>query len=212
MSVMCEILFTWIGATDLRAMKEPDQVGLGPVLQAVKDNPWDEVVLLCDYPKSQGNSFYKWLNNSCSARKISFNQVVLSSPTDFSDIYLSVDDLIKQKKVELRKSANFTFHLSPGTPAMAAVWIILSKTKYPSTLIESSRDHGVKTVSFPFEISADFIPTQIGATDERLVQLAAGLPGDSSAFADIIHRSEIMQRVIIKARLAAVRPILLLKG
>ena len=48
--------------------------------------------------------------------------------------------------------------LSPGTPAMAAVWIILSKTRFPAELIESSPKHGVRTASVPFDISAEFIP------------------------------------------------------
>ncbi len=51
-----------------------------------------------------------------------------------------------------------TFHLSPGTPAMAAVWIILAKTRFPAELIESSIQHGVRTASIPFDISADFLP------------------------------------------------------
>ena len=41
---------------------------------------------------------------------------------------------------------------------MAAVWIILAKTHFPAEPIESSREKGVRTVSFPFDISADFIP------------------------------------------------------
>ncbi len=204
---MREILFTWIGSTDFRAMSEPDEVGSGPILQAAKNHSWDEVVLLCDYPQRQGDSFCEWLNISCSVKKISLHQLTLSGPTDFADIYRSVDDVVKKKKDELKKTSNFTFHLSPGTPAMAAVWILLSKTKYPATLIESSRKHGVKTVSIPFDISADFIPNQIHAADDRLVHLAAGLPDDSPAFADIIHRSETMQRVIVRARLAAARSI-----
>ena len=40
---------------------------------------------------------------------------------------------------------------------MAAVWILLAKTIYPGELIESSRERGVRTVSFPFEISAGLI-------------------------------------------------------
>ncbi len=204
---MAEILFTWIGATDLRAMEEPEQVGLGPIMQAVEDRSWDEVVLLCDYPPKQGDCFGKWLLDSGKTRKISLHKKKLSSPTDFSDIYRAADEVIKSKQEEFTQPVNFTFHLSPGTPAMAAVWIILSKTKYPSTLIESSREHGVKSVSIPFDISADFIPAQIHTPDDKIVQLAAGLSGKSPAFKDIIHRSEIMERIVVKARLAAVRSI-----
>ena len=35
-----------------------------------------------------------------------------------------------------RSKPEITFHLSPGTPAMAAIWIILAKTRYGAELIE----------------------------------------------------------------------------
>jgi hypothetical protein len=41
---------------------------------------------------------------------------------------------------------------------MAAIWILLGKTRFPAELIESSKEHGVRTASVPFDISADFIP------------------------------------------------------
>ena len=41
---------------------------------------------------------------------------------------------------------------------MAAVWILLTKTIFPATLIESSREHGVKVADVPFDISAEFLP------------------------------------------------------
>jgi transcriptional regulator with PAS, ATPase and Fis domain len=188
-------------------MKDPGQVGLGPIKQAVEDRPWNEVILLCDYPQKQGDYFQKWLRRTSKTPEISLHKKTLSSPTNFSDIYRAADEIIKNKQEEFTKPVNFTFHLSPGTPAMAAVWIILSKTKFPATLIESSREHGVKTVSIPFDISADFIPDQIHTPDDKIVQLAAGLSRKSPAFKDIIHRSEIMQRVVVKSRLAAVRTI-----
>ena len=43
--------------------------------------------------------------------------------------------------------------------------------------------------------------------DRELAHLAAGLPPESPEFAAIIHRSEIMQGVILKARMAAIRSI-----
>jgi len=206
-SPMAEILFTWIGAIDFRAMNELDLVGVGPVARASKEKMWDKVVLLCDYPKIEGDRFRTWLKAESKTKTVELHQITLSSPTDFAEIYAAADYIVKETQNKLIQPTTYTFHLSPGTPAMAAVWIILSKTKYPSTLIESSRDHGVKTVSIPFDISADYIPDQLHTSDDKIIQLAAGLSGDSPAFKNIIHRSEIMQRVVIKARLAAIRSI-----
>lgn len=194
-------------------MKDPKKIGLGPIVQAVQKHHWDDVVLLCDYPEQRGEDFAQWLYSMCQIEKISLHKKKLSSPTNFNEIYQSALEVLTAIKKEYQQSVNITFHLSPGTPAMAAVWILLSKTKFPSTLIESSREYGVKTVSIPFDISVDFIPEQLQNSDNKLVRLAAGLPADAPAFKDIIHRSEVMKRVIIKSRLAAARSIpILIEG
>jgi hypothetical protein len=78
---------------------------------------------------------------------------------------------------------------------MAAVWILLAKTLFPATLIESSREHGVRVADVPFDISAEFILALL-LRDERLEKLAAGLPPEAPEFADFIHRSPDMQRIV----------------
>ncbi len=90
---------------------------------------------------------------------------------------------------------------------MAAVWIILSKTRYPATLIESSIEKGVKVASVPFDISAEFIPDLLRGPDSRLEKLSAGLPPEAPEFENIVHRSRIMSRVITKARHIAPRSV-----
>ena len=100
-----------------------------------------------------------------------------------------------------------TYHLSPGTPAMAAVWIIIAKTRYPATLIESSIKGGVKVASVPFDLSAEFIPDLLRKPDEKLEKLTAGLLPEAPEFENIIHRSNTMKRVVAKARLIAPRSV-----
>ena len=90
---------------------------------------------------------------------------------------------------------------------MAAVWIILAKTRFPAELIESSPKHGVKTASVPFDISAEIIPDLLRGPDKRLENLTAGLSPEAPEFADIIHRSRAMARVIAKARRVAPRSV-----
>jgi len=90
---------------------------------------------------------------------------------------------------------------------MAAVWIILAKTRFPAELIESSKEHGVRTASVPFDISADFIPDLLRRPDERLERLSAGLPPEAPEFSDIIYRSRVMKRIIAKARRVAPRSV-----
>ena len=49
--------------------------------------------------------------------------------------------------------------------------------------------------------------TYFRVPDERLEQLTAGLPPEAPEFADIIHRSRVMARVIAKARRVAPRSV-----
>jgi len=105
------------------------------------------------------------------------------------------------------------FHLSPGTPAMAAVWIILAKTRFPAELIESSQKYGVKTASVPFDIAADFIPDLLNTSDRRLTELSTEAPPAAPEFRDIVHRSRVMQRIVQKAQHIAPRSVpVLLEG
>src|SRR6185295_19081352 len=105
------------------------------------------------------------------------------------------------------RETSLAFHLSPGTPQMASVWILLGKTRFPAELIESSKDHGVRTSSVPFDISADFLPDLLREPDERLRQGSAAEPPEAPEFAEIIHRSRVMVRLILRARRVAVRDV-----
>jgi len=151
------------------------------------------------------NAYIKWLKTQTSS-PITIHRTTLSGPTAFGEIYETAVDAI-QKTIEQHSNAELIFHLSPGTPAMAAVWIILSKTRFPAELIESSFNHGVKIASVPFDISAEFIPDLLRQPDKRLEQLSVGLPPDAPEFDEIVHRSRVMERVILKARRIASRSV-----
>ena len=203
---MKSLLISWIGRTDLRAVTESETIGLGPLVQAVRVLTFDEVVLLCDYPVAEAKTYIAWLRTHRELPVI-LKPVTLTSPTDFADIYEAAVGVIRETLAAHGQDTRLTFHLSRGTPAMAAVWILLAKTLFPATLIESSREHGVKIAEVPFDISAEFIPSLIRRRDERLEQLTAGLPPDAPEFESIIHRSPVMQRLIARARLVAPRSV-----
>jgi len=203
---MKEILICWIGFTDLKASAGKEDVGLGPIAQAATSMSFDEIRLISDRPESEDAAYIKWLNSKC-ASKIIPHKTALSSPTHFGEIYESAVKVLEETRRRHNENISLTFHLSPGTPAMAAVWIILSKTRYPATLIESSIKKGVKTASVPFDISAEFIPDLLRGPDSRLEKLSAGLPPEAPEFESIIHKSRIMSRVIAKARHIAPRSV-----
>jgi DNA-binding NtrC family response regulator len=199
-----KIIVAWVGKTDLRAPTESELVGVGPIAQALDARAFDEAFLLSDYEERVVAPYVKWLRARTKAR-IEVVHERLSGPTDFGEIHEAAVRVVQRALGERPREVALAFHLSPGTPAMAAVWILLGKTRFPAELIESSKDHGVRTASVPFDISADFIPNLLREQDERLRQGSAGEPPEAPEFADIIHRSRVMARLIQRARRVAIR-------
>jgi transcriptional regulator with PAS, ATPase and Fis domain len=90
---------------------------------------------------------------------------------------------------------------------MAAIWLLLAKTRCPAKLIESSRGQGAKEVTIPFELSAEFAPATDKQADEALTRLMQGGPPESPAFTSIIHRCAAMKRTIAMAHRLAMRDV-----
>jgi DNA-binding NtrC family response regulator len=199
-----KVLVAWLGKTDLRAPTESDQIGIGPVAQALEARPFDEAFLLSDYDDRVVAPYSKWLRARTRVRLEVIHEK-LTGPTQFGEIHEASVRAVRRALGDNPRETALSFHLSPGTPAMAAVWILLGKTRFPAEFIESSKEHGVRTASVPFEISADFVPDLLREQDERLRLGSAAEPPEAPEFADIIHRSRVMSRLIQRARRVAVR-------
>jgi len=203
---MEKILAGWIGFTDIRASKGSEKDGFGPICQAVKAREFDEICLISDLASRETNPYVQWLG-SLTDTVIALRPEKLTAPTRFGEIYEAASRVVSDIQTRHGRDASLTFHLSPGTPAMAAVWIILSKTRFPAELIESSLQEGVKTASVPFDISAEFLPDLLRNQDSRLERLAVGVPPEAPEFSHLIHRSNVMKRVILKAQHVAPRTV-----
>ena len=200
-TLMSRILVSWVGATDLRASKGEASAGAGPVAQAVQARKFDRVVLIANYEKAECAAYQAWLSQKTTAA-ITLRNEKLRSPTDFADIHRAVTKTLGLLAPTLEPKSKLTFHLSPGTPAMATVWILLAP-QYGAELIQSSKEAGVENANLPFEIAAEFVPALVRQADTELERLAAiGRPEDPG-FANIIGRSPVMKRLIERAGLAA---------
>jgi len=205
---MKQILVCWIGAADLNASEKQESIGIGigPIAQAVKEYDIDNIQIISDYSKKKVNNYIKWLKNRTSTNvNVTFEN--LSSPTHFGEIYTAAIKVIDQIQSKYGKNIDLIFHISPGTPAMAAVWIIIAKTRFPAKLIEASIESGVKKVSVPFDISADYIPDLLQNSDKKLVLHSSSVPPESPEFSEIIYRSDVMRRVIYKAKKVSYRSV-----
>ncbi|NEV62342.1 sigma-54 interaction domain-containing protein [Thiorhodococcus minor] len=200
------ILVSWVGQTDLKAAAGVEAVGLGPIGQAVTERAFERVVLLCNYPKADSAGFLPWIERQTTAT-VELTLVSLSRPTHFGEIYQAVTETLARLLQRFGDATRLTFHLSPGTPAMAAVWILVSKTRYGAELIESSPQEGVRTAEVPFDISAEFIPEVYRQADRELVRVGSGLAEMAPEFSDIVHQGPTMRRVIERARRVAARTV-----
>lgn len=198
---MSRILVTWFGATDLRAAKGDGPGGVGPVAQALAARDFAQVVLVTNYAQAEVALFEAWLKEQTDV-PISVRNEKLRSPTHFGDIYKAVSKTADWVISKLDPRAKLTFHLSPGTPAMAAVWILLAP-RYGADLIQSSKEAGVEAANVPFEIAAEFVPGLVRQGDAELERLGEGTRPIDPSFDDILHRSEAVKRLIERAQQAA---------
>lgn len=199
---MRKVLVAWVGLTDLKAPTEGDKVGVGPIAQALAARTFDEALLLWNTDEESVAAYREWLRKRSKTR-IELFPATLSGPTEYAEIHECAVRAVDHVLAKGPKETALSFHLSPGTPAMGAVWLLLGKTRFPAELIESSRQHGVRTVDLPFEISVDFIPDLLRERDEHLRRESAAESPQSPEFSDIVHRSRVMQRLIERARRVA---------
>ena len=202
---MQQILFAWVGNADLAAMEGKGK-GLGPIAQAATDRKFDIVMCLSSHPIEAQTGYMSWLKRKVAA-EVGVHQVKLSSPTNFAEIFVAAREAVERIEKMESSPKQLTFHTSPGTPAMAAVWIVLAKTFCPATLLETSVQQGTKDVEFPFDLMAEFLPDLRRRQDEALARLAAGQASEHAAFGEIAHRCDAMHRVINQSERIAGRDV-----
>jgi transcriptional regulator with PAS, ATPase and Fis domain len=205
-----QILLSWLGIADLKAAgllpnNAEETIGDGPILGALRNLSFVELHLLHDQDPQKVTAYLAWLTQ-INAIKIVSIPCSLRSPIDFGDIHQAVDGYL-QKLTREQPDLDISIHLSPGTPSMTAVSILLGKTKYNTRFVQSTKEKGGEFVSIPFDISAEFVPQIIKRADQRLSELALDQAPTSAAFSDIITQNPDFQRVIRKAEKIAVRDV-----
>ncbi|APR75149.1 Response regulator of zinc sigma-54-dependent two-component system [Minicystis rosea] len=195
---------------DLNAAEGRPGADLGPVARAVRDRPFEHLVLLYSHPPEKAEAYAAWLRARTEV-EITLRPARLTTPTHYGDIYREVTAAVASARERFGTKAALTFYLSPGTSAMTAIWILVAKTRFEAELIESSQEHGVVTAEVPFEIAAELVPSAMRRADEGLDRLAGGLRPERPQFGDIVYRSDVMRRLVERAQLAAAyaAPILL---
>lgn len=215
------LLAAWIGDADWLSFagEQPEDVregiaavlgkrvlhshGVGPLAALLKERSFDEVHLLSDRGgmKPFWAGFEKWLGVPST-----IHQVQIDSPTNYRSIFLTcqafLTDLTHGRDVDL------SIHLSPGTPAMAATWVLLGKGQFPARFFQTfynaeTRRNEVIEENIPFELQLEFIPGLMRQRGRTLQSLAESKPAGVVTFDDIIGQSASLLAAKERAKKAA---------
>ena len=157
-----------------------------------------KVHLISSYPSPWGVAYKEWLGTA--GKKIRLHEVEVQNPSDHAEILRVVQPILDQIHVE--KNVERCFHLSPGTPAMAAIWILLAKSKYPATLFQSYRG-GNSKAEIPFDITVEVLPKLLSEPDRFWKHLVDEGLEEGSSFDEIIGESAAIRLAKGRARRAA---------
>lgn len=193
-------LICWVGGNDLAAA---DSNHDGPILSTLKAVPFDRAVFLYNYPESQVRGYLAWLGMHADI-SVEAVKAELTTPIHFADIYEAANQQLARLASE---SAEVAILLSPGTPAMQAVWILLGKTRYPCKFYQSSLEQGVQVVDIPFELSMEYLPAARLIGSNKISSLALGSAPINAAFDNIVTQNPQMLMLKQQAQILAEREV-----
>jgi transcriptional regulator with PAS, ATPase and Fis domain len=104
------------------------------------------------------------------------------------------------------KNETLCIHLSSGTPTMAAVWLLLAKTRYPAKLYQTYENEA-REEAVPFDIQLDFLPELLKEPDRALHRLATALPSEVEGFEQLVGQSRNLLAAVGRAKRAAIREV-----
>lgn len=154
---------------------------------------FDEIHLLSDKPRELVRGFGLWLGPHART-----HQVKLSSPVDYAEIFEAADGVLKSVLAEVGEGASISIHLSPGTPAMTAIWVLLGKSRYPANFYQTFKSKVIPT-RIPFDLLVDYLPGVLQASD-RLIQSGDVEAHPVTGFGSVIGKSENIRAVVARAR------------
>jgi DNA-binding NtrC family response regulator len=211
-------LVSWIGHADLLAMGEDlgdagrellNSIRVqgrpvdrpGPLKTALARGDFKAVHLLSNYPDVVHQPFLKWLG-----RPADLHRVELANPTDYSGVFRAADDTLARVTAGFSADDQLCILLSPGTPAMTAVWVLLGKSRYPAVFYQTHRGE-MTEATIPYDLIDDFVPEVLRDPDRALVHLTTHRPEELEGFENIVGDSQAIRLAVGRARRAAIRDV-----
>ena len=218
------VLASWVGHHDLlaaaaagdRKLQEkvvaqlkirreiPLRQQTGPVRTLLNQESFDEIHLLGDYPKWLRDLYTDWLG--CDVK---VHAPKLKDPTNYQEILAAVTGVMD--KLKLKSSDEMSFLLTPGTPSMAATWILLGKSQYDAVFWQTYKDKATESI-IPYDVVAGLASNLANVPDTSLQHLATKSPSEIDGFEKISGSSKALKLAAGRAAKAAARdvPVLIL--
>ena len=204
------VLFCWLGYSDTREStasldaktKEShgrelpantSQESQSPIRILTNQEQFDEIHILHTFDSAIAKAFLSHLKRSAI-----LHYHAIQDPTDFTAVYQAA---LKDIKEVASASAppQLCYHLSPGTPTMTAIWLLLGKSLYPGEFWKTHKGLALP-VTVPFDLTVDFVP-QLDAQRQAALEAAEDQLATPTEFSSLKGRSE----AILSAKVRAVR-------
>lgn len=198
------VLFSWLGLTDCSralsglqasdkltkaeadAILHPDRYGglspkgleKGKLEVLLGQHSFAEIHILTELGEAAAKAFQVWM--SSRGHDVTVHLVAVTNPYDYEEVYRQAAGELQQYEQQAGSSPRrLAFFLNPGTRAMSAVWVLLSRTSFSADLFQlTGDDASPQQVKFPFRIGGlDFIPEIEARRAQALAGLAATAAG-----------------------------------
>jgi transcriptional regulator with PAS, ATPase and Fis domain len=165
--------------------------------------PFDRIVILANTWEESWSSYESWLKKKMATMgrpwdDINIHKAHIDSPIDYETIAKEAQKWISKLS---RESDSLYINLSSGTPAMAAMSIIVGKAKLNTYFYQSRPDGTIQLDSIPFDFKSE-----LNASAARTIATkATDVPDKHVAFEKIVAISPAMkEQVRIAQKLAPI--------
>lgn len=203
-------LISWIGQTDLD-MHQAKEVGPVEGFLKLHERDSENCFLLFNYPYDKVQSYLDFLSSQFFDLNIQPVVTQVTNPTSYPEIYPIVYQLLSSISDNSELNApQLNILLSPGTPTMQAVWVLLAKTRFPAVCWQGYKGQ-YSIAELPFRLDVEFIEQAKKASDDALNTVITNESAPEN-FDAIIGESQVMKEQIRKAQQLAKRnvPVLIL--
>jgi DNA-binding NtrC family response regulator len=175
----------------------------GPLKTAVSREKFGEVHLLSNYPAMVHKPFATWLGG-----KPVIHSAHLPDPTDYVRLFEASNRVLAEVIQQPRGSGDreLCILLSPGTPAMAVVWVLLGASRYPAKFFQTFRGE-LREAMMPTHLFEGIVPDLIRDRDIALSNLAAKSPQEVRGFEEIVGDSQAIREAVGRAQRIALRDV-----